>query len=210
MSDAIICVDLDNTLIDSVRRSKDEVGIAAKYGLRPEVYTKSINELFRRHGNMYSFQLLWPILLEKKAYLPEEMLNELNELLDKTYFFGDTDLFLQSFKKEQLILVTSGDPVVQARKLYAHKLDERFDCVFLNPFAKTDVIGACIKECGGEKVYFVDDAPREIEAVKKTCPQAICVQVREPPPWEEQKTTDYADYYFWDLAGTADFIKSNP
>ena len=188
--DIKICVDLDNTLIDSVQRYTDEQIVAVKYGLDPSTYVKCVEKLFERHGNYYSYKLLLPILQEVKTDIKEGILPELESLLDRKYLFEDTEFFLSRFQKEQLVLVTSGDQVVQSRKIAAHQLESLFCAMILNPSNKADVVEA--QKAG--MVYFVDDAPREIEKVKKQCGLATCIQVREPPPWEKQKTTDYADY----------------
>lgn len=202
MDSVIVCVDLDNTLIDSVKRYNDEQIVAVKYGIDPKTYVNCVETLFKRHGNFYSYKFLLPILQETKQDINCGVQNELEALLDKQYFFDDTIAFLSAFPKARLIITTSGDPTVQIRKAMAHNLSNWCRGMIVNS-NKASVVSAFSV---AHQVYFVDDAPREIEKVKKQCPSATCIQVREPPPWEKQKTTDYADIKLPSLFEVAEFI----
>ncbi len=201
----VIAVDLDNTLIQSSARFRKEQKIAEKYKLDPELYAQCIrNEFILKNGNgRYSFQHLWPFLRKLKPDLPRKMLHELNALLDHQYFFHDTINFLENFQKKSLILVSSGDYVVQLRKVHAHRIEKYFKNIYVTE-NKPEVISKIKKT----KTFFLDDAPRQIDAVKKRNPDVTCILMRKPPPWEVKTKSELADVHCTNLLDAAAYIKS--
>lgn len=46
----MVYIDLDCTLIDSAKRSQDEMKVAARYGIGDTLYLKAIDLALERHG----------------------------------------------------------------------------------------------------------------------------------------------------------------
>lgn len=203
----MICVDLDCTLIDSERRYGDEMVIAAEYGISEEEYVTAVDTLYRHHGTAgYSFELLYEILAEQSPVLPWKITKDLNALLDRIYLFPDSELFLSSFKPEQLSIITTGNHEFQSRKIAAHNLKKWANYVWITPHKARAVAAESIFGAGGN-IFFIDDAPREIEAVKRARPEVICIQVRTPALWEIQRKTEFYDVHLPDLEAVTHYIK---
>src|SRR3990167_2924434 len=102
-----IYLDLDNTLIDSVRRYEDEQETAERHGVPRTEYVRAVETLYARHGTAsYCFPLLFSIIREARPDAPEALLRELEALLAKHYFFPDTLAFLSPlFPRGRLLLV---------------------------------------------------------------------------------------------------------
>lgn len=204
----MICVDLDCTLIDSERRYGDERVIAADYGISEEEYIVAVDELYRRHGALaFSFELCFSILSERRPGLSKDVVNALNTLLDRNYFFPDSDFFLSSFSPQEVTIITSGPHDFQWRKIAAHNLGSRTNCIWITKHKARAVGAMVVYKNPDEKMFFIDDAPREIEAVKKAFPEVICIQVREPASWETQRETEYYDVHLPNLEAVTHYIK---
>lgn len=200
----IFC-DLDCTLIDSEQRYEDEKRIAEGLGVSRDTYEWAVGELYNQFDVAgYTFERLYEIIRERVPGVPSCLAEELASLLDRNYFFPDALLFFGEFHRQDLIIVTSGVSAFQLRKIETHGLKTRARAIVITG-NKAEVLGEY--KTGGRIHFFLDDAPREIEAVKRVHPDVICIQVRQPASWESQKTTALADAYLPDLAAAAEYIK---
>lgn len=200
-----IYIDLDNTLIDSTYRYGEEIKIAEKYGFSTEEY-KSAGERLRKSSETrgYNFKQIFHFLAEAKPDLSFSMYKELDALLDRKYPFSDTEEFLASFPREELIILTQGDLETQQRKIKAHNFQQ-----FVK---KVEVVA------GGQKphaiipekhTFFLDDTPRQIDLVKNFHTLVHCIQVRNPPPWEKQTESLLKDVHLPSLTDAAKYINEN-
>lgn len=209
----MICVDLDCTLIDSERRYADEREIAQKYGIDEKEYRELVNELcFNRGVFAYTFELVYEFLLRRRPGLSPKIVDDLRGLLDKNYLFPDSSFFLDAFGPKDLAIVATGKTHFQWRKLSANGLYGKAHLVWVTEHknkagavAGIVVSNARVNHRG--KVFFIDDAPREIEVVKKAHPKVICIQVRTPASWETQHETDYYDVHLPNLEAVTHYIK---
>src|SRR3989344_7210790 len=198
-----IYLDLDNTLIDSVRRYEDEQETAERHGVPRAEYVRAVETLYARHGTAsYCFPLLFSIIRETRPDAPEELLRELEALLAKHYFFPDTLAFLSRFSREELVVVTEGRIEFQWPKAAAHNLLEHVREVRISHTKKSEMI----EERG--QTFFLDDAARHVDDVKRAHPGIICIQVRPAAPWEKKQNALLADAVCASLAEAADFIDS--
>lgn len=198
-----IYLDLDNTLIDSVRRYEDEQDTAERYGIPRAEYVRAVEALYARHGPAsYSFPLVFSIIRETRPDAPEALLRALKALLRKQYFFPDTLAFLARFRREELVLVTEGVAEFQWPKLHAHDIARRVGRVELISGKKSDAI----REAESETTFFLDDAARHVDEVKRARPRTFCIQVRAAAPWEKKQNALLADAVCGTLIEAADFI----
>ena len=58
------------------------------------------------------------------------------------------------------------------------------------------------------QAFFLDDAARHVDDVKRAHPGIICIQVRSAAPWEKKQNALLADAVCASLAEAADFIDS--
>ncbi|MDP3947635.1 MAG: hypothetical protein Q8Q41_03025 [bacterium] len=199
-----IYLDLDNTLIDSVRRYEDEQETAERHGVPRAEYIRAVETLYARHGTAsYCFPLLFSILIETRPDAPEALLAELKTLLDKQYFFPDTLAFLSRFSRKELVVVTEGRYEFQWPKAVAHNLLEYVRAVRISHTRKKSEM---VEEHG--QTFFLDDAARHIDEVKRAHPDVVCIQVRSAAPWEKKQTPALADLSCATLTEAADFIES--
>jgi len=198
-----ILVDLDNTLIDSVKRLKLEMGVAAKFGVNAEDYWKAVDIAFAKYGvSGFSHQALFEGCRAIKPDFSAESLFEWRKVLEVKLFFPDTLIFLKHFKPEELTLLTTGNPEFQWTKIITHGITKHFGKIFIANSPKAENI-----ERPPDKSFFIDDSPREIDAMKQCYPHVICLQVRTPAPWEKQKHSGCKDAHFRDLLGAYAFIR---
>lgn len=203
-----IYVDLDNTLIDSVRRYQDEFRVAEHYGISSEEYKAAAEELYAKQGNrvVYSFDLLFPVLQKRNLGLSSGMLQDLERLFEQTYFFSDTEEFLAGFLPEEMLILTEGVRDFQLDKVYAHKLEKRVGQVIVID-AGNSKAGAI--SAGSIPTFFIDDAPRHIAAVKQVHPSVFCIQVRMLAPWEHVGEHIGADICCPTLREAAEYIRQH-
>lgn len=207
----LIYLDLDNTLIDSARRYEEEQEVAERHGVPRAEYIRAVETLYARHGTAsYCFPLLFSIIREARPDAPEALLRELEALLNKQYFFPDTLAFLARFPREELIVVTEGRFEFQWPKAAAHNLLAHVREVRISHVKKKSEM---VEERGqdlpaGRQAFFLDDAARHIDEVKRVHPGVVCIQVRSAAPWEKKQNALLADAMCASLAEAADFIKS--
>ncbi len=200
----IFC-DLDCTLIDSERRYEDEKQIAARLGVSRDDYEWAVDELYHRFGiARYSFTVLLEIIRERVPHVSSGLAEELMSLLDRNYFFPDSLNFLNQFRRRDLTLVTAGVIEVQLKKVETHGMKALMGDIVVTD-SKPRAMGE--RKLDGRIHFFLDDAPREIEAVKRAHPDIVCIQMRIPPSWESQKYTNFADVCLPNLAAAAEYIK---
>lgn len=208
----MICIDLDCTLIDSEKLYQDEKVVAVRYGISAKKYVAAVNRLYQQCRASYSFELLYEFLSKIKPGLSRKIVDDLNALLDKNYFFPDSKFFLSSFTPQQLALITTGSPHFQFRKIAAHGLKRYINFIWVVSDKALPISGELVSATRmgiKEPLFFIDDAPREIETVKKAHPEVICIQVREPALWETQRETDFYDVHLPNLEAVTHYIKAS-
>lgn len=200
----MIYVDLDNTLIDSMRRLELEMNVAEKYGISRENFKKAIEESFEKHGiSRFGHQGLYKTCRELKPDLSSDIISAWGKVLESQMFFSDSLFFLGQFPKEELTLLTTGNPDFQRKKIAVHGLEGSFGAIKIVASPKCGHI-----EPPSPLSFFVDDSPREIDAMKLLYPHMCCIQVREPALWEKQKISLRADVHCRTLDETLRFINA--
>ena len=188
-------VDLDNTVIDTIRRLGKEQAAARKHGFSDADYMRALHLVNERFGiGEFTIQRFFGVCRELNPALSDEVLGEWKEMENDQIFFDDSLEFLKSLPKKELCLITAGNAEMQTKKIDTHKLRPYFGKIQILPSPKANNIEP--PEAGS---VYIDDAPREIDAMKKRFPYVKCILVRTPPPWETQKMTVSADWYCPDL-----------
>lgn len=202
----MIYVDLDNTLIDSVKRLELEMGVAAKFGVGAEDYWKAVDIAFAKYGiSGFSYRALFEgCRAVKPDYFSSDSLTEWQKILETEHFFPDTIIFLRNLGKNELTLLTTGNPDFQWAKIKTHRLEQYFCGIKIVNSPKAENI-----DRPPDGSFFIDDSPREIDAMKQRYPHVVCIQVRQPAPWEKQKISGCKDGHFRDLLGAYAFIREN-
>ncbi len=201
----MLYLDLDNTIIDTVRRLDKEKELAGKYGLTAEEYMNAIHLVNERHGiGEFTLRKLFSVCNEIHPGLPEELFAEWAEFENVQIFFPDALEFVNAFRAKDLTLLTAGNHDMQNKKIDVHNLRPYFHEILILPSPKAINI-----DPPPLNSYYIDDAPREIDAMKKLFPHVMCILVREPPPWEKVSVSKYADVYCKDLKEVLTMLKEN-
>lgn len=201
----MIYTDLDNTIIDTIRRLNKEKELARKYGLTEEEYMSAIHLVNERHGiGNFTLRKLFEICNEIHPGLPEALFGEWSDFENVQIFFPDALEFMTAFPKDSLTLLTAGNLDMQNKKIDVHNLRPYFGKILVLPSPKALNI-----EPPPDESCYIDDAPREIDAMKERFPHVRCVLVRQPPPWEKIQVSKHADAYCRDLKEVLGILKRN-
>ncbi|MDP3963524.1 MAG: hypothetical protein Q8Q39_03440 [bacterium] len=197
----MIYCDLDNVLIDSLRLAKRQQDATEALGVPQALYEETARIVMKEFG-YYSPQNHHAVLA-RHLTIGEAFVHKIIECAEEGgIVFPDVHDFLFNFDRSILAILTSGDPEFQMLKIQANDLDAYFSRIHVTIGHKADSLDAPSNED-----FFLDDAPREIEKMKLRHPQMFCIQLRQPPFWETQKTTTYADARAIDLLEAAEIIR---
>lgn len=95
-----------------------------------------------------------------------------------SFIFDDVKGFLEEHRsKAKIVLATHGDKELQTLKITMSDLPKVFS-YHISTESKEDVV-ATYKE-GYERVFFIDDKPKNIEAVKKAHPDVQTLFIKRP------------------------------
>ena len=201
----MIYIDLDNTLIDSVKRLSGEMTAALKYGISNDNFSKAMLAAFQNDGvSRFGHKVLFKACCNLCPGLSKKLLNDWNDILNTPHIFPDAINFLSSFPKKDLVLLTTGSKEFQLTKIRVHGLKKFFSDIKIVPSPK------CTSISPPPNSIFIDDSPREIDATKQTFPGIYCILVRKPAPWEKQKTSHFKDAQCADLVKAIELIKQMP
>ncbi len=196
-------VDMDGTLIDSAMRINMEHKVALEYGLTAEMFWEGRRLAEEKYGPALSnYRKLYAGCKEILPDLDEKIVEEWLDVARTPMLYSDTLNFLASFPKEELILFTAGEPGFQNIKIDANGLRDKFSSILILPSPKANNFHN--PEPG---MIYLDDAPREIDAMRLRHPSVYCIQVREPSPWERQRSTRRKHRYAWDMTEAITIIK---
>lgn len=199
----MIYVDLDNTLIDSVYRLELDTDIAVAYGLTTNEFSAAIDKAVQKHGiHGFGPDALFEACRQIKPDFSELVLKNWWMILKHKFLFPDTMTFLGCFCRRELSLITTGNKKFQLAKIEAHNFREYLSEIMILGSPKSN--GLYSPQVNS---FFIDDSPREIDAMKEKFPDMCCIQVREPAPWEKQKISRHADFRCADLLEAIRHIK---
>jgi FMN phosphatase YigB (HAD superfamily) len=196
-----IYLDLDNTLIDTEKIRRIEARVAGRYGIQLMTYLECADLTCIQDPAVFTYERVYDILREYYLDLPRSLISDLYQVLKIRCFTSYAFHFLSKFRKQDLVLVSSGDPAFQRMKIETHRIaDYVREIHIVNE--KASVI---TRE--SPPVFFVDDAPRHIEAVGRAHPWITCIRVHEPPSWEVQQEIAHPHVYIESLFDVAEYIK---
>ena len=199
-----IYLDLDNTAMDSRRVYDHIVTVISEHGFsreQCEEHFRAIKENWGAYSPAHHVELL----ARRQQPLDESFLQKIFAFIDRgDMLFPDTLPFLKEFAKEEVIILTLGHQDHQMKKIATHGLKQFVSDIIIT----LDDKSSRISKANVDLIFFLDDAPREIEAMKKAHPEIFCIQVRTVASWEIQRSTAYADAHAATLTEAAHFIRA--
>lgn len=202
-------IDLDDTLFSTYIFKKDIFGCFAMCGVTPEDYQTTYKQAV--FGPVvgyfdYTFKKHADILREMGYEIPDQTVDDLNNLFKKDYKDSQAEEFLVTLKKvsNKLILLTAGDKNMQQKKIDSTGLAKYFDEVVIIDGGK----GPKIIDIAGEaeKVLFVNDNLIENLQIKNELPKVLVVAKKNPTLWTEEDYQTAGMPYFHTLNEIKDYV----
>lgn len=197
----IIYIDLDNTCIDTEKIRQLEARVAGRYGIPLMTYFECTDLVGISNPASFSYERIYDILREYYPNLSHTIIVDLYRVLKMQCFMPGAIQFLRRFRKQDLVLVTSGNPQFQRIKIETHRISSYVRDIYI----VNDKAAVITSE--SPPVFFVDDAPRHIEAVGRVHPAITCIRVHEPALWEVQQETAHPHVYAESLFDAAEYIE---
>ena len=114
----------------------------------------------------------------------------------RPYIFKDAEIFLKSFSKNNLYLLSYGDLNFQKQKIKGAKISDYFRRIIITNKNKAEILKQIIKKDKFgklEKIIFIDDQPRNIEEVS-SIRNITTIQLIRPPNKSILKFSKKADF----------------
>lgn len=197
----IIYIDLDNTCIDTEKIRRTEARVAQRYGIPIMTYFECTDLAGISDPATFSYERIYEMLQRYYPDLSHAIISDLYWTLKMQCFMPGAIQFLKRFRKQDLVLVTSGTPAFQRIKIETHRITDYVRDIHIT----NDKTAVITQE--SPPVFFVDDAPRHIETVGRAHPAVICIRVHEPPSWEVQQETSHPHVYIKSLWDAATYIE---
>lgn len=196
-----IFIDFDDVIFNAKIYKADLKRIFAKFGVNEKLFNQSYFDYppNKKSSSIKTYILKGQIRsIKKKIPIDNSQLEkEVENFLVKTkkYLFADVVSFLKKFSKNQLFLISHGDPNFQKKKINNSGISYFFGAVKISRVFKSQEIKKVISKSDysrkKEKYFFLDDRVHYIEEVKKCLPEIITILIQRP----EGRYHDYRNHY---------------
>lgn len=171
-----IFLDFDDVIFNAKKFRNDLIKVFNKHGITKQEFERSyyaFNRKERAGGEPYDPKSQINVLRKKYAINNAEFRRDVDAFLRdlSRYIFPDVEKFLQSFKKNDLFLITYGHERFQKKKIKNSKIDKYFRKVLVCRDDKISVIMDICRQYGfspdKEDIILIDDHPEQIEETEK-------------------------------------------
>ena len=205
----LVVLDFDGVLFQRRKFKIKYENIFRAHGIRARDYAQTYRRAGRGKGGVYSPDA--HIRLLARMY-PDCAAAHLRRALfslaaqSHHYIFGDARPFLRYWRKKKatLVLLSSGAPLFQKRKIRASTLTSFFQRVVVVPTVKKHHAFAGLMRMG-PSVFFIDDTADTINAIHKRFPFVYAIQLRRRG---SEKRSSGADRIVTTLAAATRVIAS--
>jgi len=186
-----IFIDFDGVIFNTELFKKRLIKFFSENGISKKDFDKSY-QYFKNQKIPYSvikhLKLLFFLKKIKKKC-------RYNDIL-RPYIFKDAEIFLKSFSKNNLYLLSYGDLNFQKQKIKGAKISDYFRRIIITNKNKAEILKQIIKKDKFgklEKIIFIDDQPRNIEEVS-SIRNITTIQLIRPPNKSILKFSKKADF----------------
>jgi len=186
-----IFIDFDGVIFNTELFKKRLIKFFSENGISKKDFDKSY-QYFKNQKIPYSvikhLKLLFFLKKIKKKC-------RYNDIL-RPYIFKDAEIFLKSFSKNNLYLLSYGDLNFQKQKIKGAKISDYFRRIIITNKNKAEILKQInFKDKFGklEKIIFIDDQPRNIEEVS-SIRNITTIQLIRPPNKSILKFSKKADF----------------
>lgn len=205
----LLVLDFDGVLFQRRKFKIKYEKIFHAHGVSARDYARTYRQAGRGRGGVYSPD--GHIRLLKRMY-PDLAAAHLRRALfflasqSHNYIFGDVRPFLRYWKKKKatLVLLSSGAPLFQKRKIRASKLAHFFQRVVVVPTVKKHHAFVGLMRMG-PSVFFIDDTADTVNAMHKRFPFVYAIHLRRN---KMEKRSNGADRIVTKLAQATRVIAS--
>ncbi len=193
-------VDLDDTLYNTYLLKEDIFKCFANCGVTKEDYRLSYNKAV--FGPVvgyfdYTFKKHADILREMNYEVPDSVVKELENLVNKNYNDSQAEQFVLELKKtsNKVILLTAGKKELQQKKINSTGLNKYFDQIVIIDGGKSQAI---IDIAGqSKKILFINDNLKENIEIKKNLPYVLVLAKKHQVLWEDDdyKKSEVLPYF---------------
>ena len=207
-----IFIDFDDVLFNTKKFRKRLIGAFEKVGIPEKEYEffrkKYYSEASFEGKACYDVYDHIDTLKKEKSFdsslLIKEIKNLLNDLSEMT--FKDSEIFLEKFSKEKLVLITFGSKRFQKLKIISSGIYDSFGNVIITQGDKAEEIRKNIGDDLKEKVFFVDDRVEYFKEAKQKIPQLKTILMKRSEGRYDDKPNEYCDFVAKNLEEVQDIL----
>lgn len=194
-----IFIDFDGVIFNTELFKKPLIKIFFENGISKKDFDKSYQQ-FKKQKIPYSpiKHIEFLIKNKKRRYKNDRLYSGILKLLKnlKLYIFKDAEIFLKSFSKNNLYLLSYGDLNFQKQKIKGAKISDYFRRIIITNKNKAEIVKQIIKKDKFgklEKIIFIDDQPRNIKEVS-SIRNITTIQLIRPPSKSILKFSKKTDF----------------
>lgn len=206
-------IDFDGTLFDTYRFVQDRMGVLTPMGITKGLY----QDTYKMARNTVDGQSVYSDkkhaqILAIQGFDENKVYQALSEVTinAKLYVFPDTFIFLESLKKhrQDLILLSLGDPAFQEDKINKTGIHKYFDRLFMVKDTKAHVLRKLFQKVKKNKVWFINDKVDETKKLAKEFSQLQAV-LKFSPFFPEKEYKESGLPYFFTLTEILKYVEEN-
>lgn len=203
-------IDLDDTIYNTRELKDDIFAVFESFGIGREDFLQAYESAakMQKLGYFhYTFEKQIQAVREFGIQVPDDVLPQLENLLDKNYIIPETEFFLSSLREycSRLSLLTAGTKEFQARKVKAIAVEPLLDEIILIDGGKDDIIRPLATE--QKRILFVNDNLAENKMIKEQFPETEVITKFNPSYWKEEECEKSGMPWFKTLSEILNYLK---
>ena len=181
-SNCMIFVDFDDTIFNTKNFKREYFSVFKKAGISKELFDRTY--YFKNgidDGKIYHYEKHLEKLEKVTGKDLSETKKELVKFLENTsrFVFRDFWKFATLLKDQNKILLSFGCLPFQGIKIESCGVTGEFDKVITTCGKKSRKIAKTLKtKKNGDKIFFLDDRPEQLEDVRENIPNIFCIRIR--------------------------------
>lgn len=209
-----IFIDFDDTIFNTKAFKKDYLKVFEKLGISKKELLASYTACKRGKIGLYNLRRHLALLKRTKNIKIGKARKKLNIFMKslKKYLFRDFFVFVKNFSKKELYLISYGDAHFVNMKISGSGVRGYFKKVIatgsLKAYEIEKLLGKGKNVLAKEKIFFVDDRPEQIEAVKKKFKSIVSIHMRRKEGRYSSEGCAQCDYKARSLREVSGIIKN--
>ncbi|MCI8654636.1 MAG: HAD hydrolase-like protein [Clostridia bacterium] len=164
-------IDLDYTMLDTVKFHNERYQLLESYGIPKEEQKEMEKYIEQVENKLMNLDYLCTKLCEKYKLPKEEILTKLHKIIDNCYIYlyNDTIEFLEYLKSKEneIYVLTWGDKQLQEQKVNGARIKK-----YMNEVITTEELKYKI-DIDYKNGIFIDDNPRDLEGLYANNPKQV-------------------------------------